>query len=216
MSYEKSIKQFNRLRNAEVETLRFADPRHNQIKAGSGNLLGSSESFYSALRKAKESDITGRKRIELLTDLQGTDHKNFYSEAYEKSVKNLDELKQEINLAETIEEEQKELQIQIDQLTDKVSEHIKEAQELIQQIVLDTKEKVKPALNALSKIEQDENYLFHSDNKPLTLLFKGVSYYVPEVSPLLAKPVITNQGNRAISNRYTKTDVTKEILGGIK
>lgn len=208
MEYKKTIAAFNELRNAEVEVLRFSDPREADCGARS----------YVDLRKmneiAFERETNRKKKMELKMMYDLIDYKNFYSEELEKKVAILKDVQGTTNLKEIATAEQAELAPFIQEMKDSVNNELKEAQAKIQVIIDETKRKVSPTIKSLTKIEQDEVYLFNSGNSPINTHINGIGLYAPEVKPLIIRP--HEQVWHKWVTPYTQLNIKEKILGGVK
>lgn len=230
MTYEKSITNLQKIHSAELELLRYSDPRKT---------IGMEMGTLDQLKKqAVESEKNYQKRIELKMITNVIDYRNYFSEQQEQKKEIFMNLVQDEELYETFREERQEANELANEAQKKLNHKIAKAQMAINKIIQETQTDIQEELNHLKEIEMNESYLHHSEvpirNK--REVEKGLNRYIDFInseqfddeeridryieaakSKRNIKPVLKHVNSLNENTfRFKKYNTRKEILKGVK
>ena len=208
--YKNSVAALNKIRAAEIEMLRFRDPRESS-PASRGMSHGE---FDQMKEKSLELETRPKQKLTLSSYLQLNNHKSYYSEAYEENKEQFEKVKAEVDLEKVFNKDREDAQFEIQRLTTMLESELQNVKTDILNSINKRLQRINPIVKQLQDIEEAEDLLYGSKNLYAHSGY-GVSAYIPEVkSPLLKPKKVGYQANQN-QTKYKNYLIVKDILGGL-
>lgn len=213
--YKKSVEALNKIRNAELEMLRFRDPR----ETSTCSYVMPQGEFDQLKEKALELETNPRNKLNLNGILQLNNYKSYFSEMYEENKEQFEKVKAEVDLENTLNKEREIAESEIKRLSSILETELNGVRADIMNLINKRLEKINPIVKQLQEIEEAENLLYGSPN-PFISSAWGVTAYLPEIKNNLLKPkkVSYPTESRVGTNNYSVYKnylPLKDILGGL-
>ncbi|WPC08798.1 hypothetical protein [Globicatella sp. PHS-GS-PNBC-21-1553] len=213
--YKNSVAALNKIRAAEIEMLRFRDPRESSPKSN-----GMPQGEFDQLKeKALELETDPRKKLNLSGYLQLNNYKSYFSEMYEEKKEEFEKVKAEADLENVLNEERVNAEFEIKRLRSMLETELQSVRADIMNLINKRLQRINPIVKQLQDIEEAEDLLYGSSN-PFVKSAWGVSAYLPEIKSNLLKPkkvgypTFSRLGTGTYSD-YKNYLIVKDILGGL-
>lgn len=209
-TYKNSIAAFNKIRAAEIEMLRFSDPRKSS-PAGRGMPLGE---FDQMKEKSLELETRPKEKLALSGILQLNNYKSYYSEAYEENKEQFEKIKSEVDLEKVFNEDREDAQFEIQRLTTMLESELQNVKTDVLNLIHKRLQKINPIVKQLQDIEEAEDLLYGYKNPHVPSDY-GVFAYLPEMKAELLKPKKVSYKANQNQSKYKNYLIVKDILGGL-
>lgn len=205
MGYKKTIEAMDQIRNAKIEIARFGD-RTNGANLEVDGIKR--QAFDEAKKKGNVRDL---KRLKEKAEYIQYDF--YYNETQAELIEKLYNLEKELDLQSIIDLEQSDLKARIKKLDAQLNVVINKSRDKVIEALKEAEKEAEPILMELKEHENDERYVFYSQNiwTPHLYLLPGISGLGIKNEPLLHNYHVPSHGTIPT---YARMNITDEVLGG--